>query len=84
MMISPFFIIPWILMPIGAISGILTGNKIALIILGIILAIWGTYVDYLMLRRPEELATDENHISWKHMYRMMFLAQIGFAIAYII
>lgn len=83
-MISPFFVIPWVLMPIGAITGILTGNKIALIILGIILAIWGGYVDYLMLRKPEELATDENHISWKHMYRMMFVAQIGFAVAYIL
>jgi 4-hydroxybenzoate polyprenyltransferase len=83
-MISPFFIIPWLLMPIGALSGILTGNRIALIILGIILTFWGMYVSYLMLRKPEELATDENHISWKHMYLMMFIAQIGFAVAYIL
>lgn len=84
MMISPFFTIPWLLMPIGAITGILTGNKIALIILGIVLTFWGVYVDYLMLRRPEELAIDENHVSWKHMYIMMFIAQIGFAISYIL
>ena len=40
---------------------------------------YGLYVCYLMLRRPEELAVEENHVSWAHMYRMMFVAQIGFA-----
>ena len=43
-----------------------------------------SYVQYLMLRRPEELAVDANHVSWAHMYRMMFVAQVGFAVAYII
>ena len=33
-----------------------------------------------MLRRPEDLAVEENHVSWAHMYRMMFVAQIGFAL----
>ena len=31
----------------------------------------------------EELATTENHPSWTHMYQMMMLAQIGFALAYV-
>ena len=39
---------------------------------------------YLMLRRPEDLAVEENHVSWAHMYRMMFVAQIGFALAYLL
>jgi len=39
---------------------------------------------YLMLRRPEELAVEANHVSWAHMYRMMFVAQIGFALAYLL
>ena len=38
---------------------------------------YGLYVCYLMLRRPEDLAVEENHVSWAHMYRMMFVAQIG-------
>ncbi|MCX7920234.1 MAG: UbiA family prenyltransferase [bacterium] len=84
LIISPFFVIPWLLLPLGAMTGILTGNKSALIILGSILTVWGIFVDYLMLRKPEELATDENHISWKHMYLMMFVAQIGFAISYML
>ena len=45
---------------------------------------YGLYVCYLMLRRPEELAVEENHVSWAHMYRMMFVAQIGFALAYLL
>ena len=42
---------------------------------------YGIYVCYLMLRRPEDLAVEENHVSWAHMYRMMFVAQVGFALA---
>ena len=30
------------------------------------------------------LAVEENHVSWAHMYRMMFVAQVGFAAAYLI
>jgi hypothetical protein len=37
------------------------------------MAAYGAYVCYLMLRRPEELAVEENHVSWAHMYRMMFV-----------
>ncbi len=48
------------------------------------LAAWGAYVVWLMLRRPEELATVENHVSWKHMYLMMFVLQVGFAVAYLV
>jgi len=35
-------------------------------------------------RRPDDLATTENHVSWAHMYRMMFVLQIGFAVAYLL
>jgi len=52
--------------------------------LGVVMTCYGVYVCYLMLRRPEELAVEENHVSWAHMYRMMFVAQIGFAIAYLL
>ena len=48
------------------------------------MTVYGAYVLYLMLRRPEDLATEENHISWAHMYRMMFVLQIGFALAYLL
>ena len=70
--------------PVGAWRGILTGNFWLLQILGAVMTVYGLYVCYLMLRRPEDLAVEENHVSWAHMYRMMFVAQIGFALAYLL
>jgi 4-hydroxybenzoate polyprenyltransferase len=83
-MIAPFFVLPWLLMPIGALTGVLTGNHTALIVLGIALALWGVYTVWLIVRNPDELTATENHPSWRHMYLMMMGAQIGFAVAYVI
>jgi hypothetical protein len=76
--------VPWLMIPAGAWAQILTGNFLLLQTLGMVMTIYGLYVLYLMLRRPEELAVEENHVSWAHMYRMMFVAQIGFALAYLL
>jgi 4-hydroxybenzoate polyprenyltransferase len=83
-MISPSFVVPFLMIPLGAELGILTGNYWLLHALGVFMTLYGIYVCYLMLRRPEELAVEENHVSWAHMYRMMFVAQIGFALAYVL
>jgi 4-hydroxybenzoate polyprenyltransferase len=83
-MISPSFVVPFLMIPLGAWMGILTGNFWLLQALGVFMTLYGLYVCYLMLRRPEELAVEENHVSWAHMYRMMFVAQIGFALAYLL
>ena len=83
-MISPSFILPFMLINVGVFTGILTGNALLLHALGITMTLYGAYVLYLMLRKPEELAVDANHVSWAHMYRMMFVAQIGFALAYVL
>jgi hypothetical protein len=83
-MISPSFVIPFVMIAVGAWAGILTGNVILLQVLAAVMTAYGIYVCYLMLRRPEDLAIDENHVSWAHMYRMMFVAQVGFAIAYLL
>lgn len=83
-MIAPFFIFPWLLMPLGVRLGVLTGNGTALVVLGFVLALWGAYTVWLIVRNPEELTATENHPSWRHMYLMMMAAQIGFAAAYLI
>jgi 4-hydroxybenzoate polyprenyltransferase len=83
-MISPSFVVPFVMISLGSWTGILTGNFWALQALGLVMTAYGLYVCYLMLRKPEDLAVEENHVSWAHMYRMMFVAQIGFAIAYLI
>jgi 4-hydroxybenzoate polyprenyltransferase len=83
-MISPSFVVPFLMISAGAFAGILTGNFLLLQLLSLAMTLYGLYVCYLMLRRPEDLAVEENHVSWAHMYRMMFVAQVGFALAYII
>lgn len=81
--IAPFFVLPFVLIPVGVQQGILTGNSTLLLALGFSLMVYGAYTVYLLVRRPEDLATTENHPSWTHMYRMMMLAQVGFALAYV-
>ena len=91
-MIAPFFVVPWLLLPIGAFvpdprapqHAILTGNRWVLTGLGVLLAAWGGYTVHLILRDPADLAEVENHPSWTHMYLMMMAAQVGFAVAYLI
>ena len=83
-MISPAFIIPFLMISVGTFAGILTGNFVLLQALSAVMTVYGAYVCYLMLRRPEDLAVEENHVSWAHMYRMMFVAQVGFALAYVL
>jgi geranylgeranylglycerol-phosphate geranylgeranyltransferase len=83
-MISPSFVVPFVLIGVGASAGILTGNRTLLLLLSAVLTGYGSYVCFLMLRHPEELASSENHASWAHMYRMMFVAQLGFAVAYLL
>jgi 4-hydroxybenzoate polyprenyltransferase len=83
-MISPSFVVPFAGIALGVWSGILTGNGVLLMVLSVVLTAYGLYTCVLMLRRPEELALHENHASWAHMYRMMILAQVGFAAAYMV
>jgi 4-hydroxybenzoate polyprenyltransferase len=83
-MISPSFVIPFLMINAGASTHVLTGHFWFLQALGAVMTGYGIYVCYLMLRRPEDLAVEENHVSWAHMYRMMFVAQIGFALAYLL
>ena len=90
--IAPFFILPWLLLPLGAwvadpfrpTQAILTGNPRILTALGVFLAGWGAYTVRLVLRDPRSLAELENHPSWTHMYLMMMVAQVGFAVAYLV
>jgi len=83
-LISPSFVVPFIMIAIGTYLRILTGTPALLYLLSMVMTTYGIYVCYLMLRRPEDLAVEENHVSWAHMYRMMFVAQIGFAVAYLL
>jgi len=80
---APFLVLPFFLIPYGLHQGLLSGAPWVLYSLTAILATWGAYVAWLMVRRPDDLAQTENHPSWTHMYAMMFVAQIAFALAYV-
>ena len=78
--ISPFFVFPFLLIPLGVYFRII--KPAALPLTG--LALWGMYIIRLLLYSPQDLTLEENHISWKHMYLMLITGQAGFAIAYLI
>ena len=82
-LIHPFFIVPFLLLAAGAAAGLFTGNRIALIILGLGCAAWGHAVVMMMKRDPNAQLT-ENHPSWRHMYYLMFTMQVGFIVAYLL
>lgn len=82
-MIAPFFVLPFLLIPLGTHQGWLTGHPAFLYPLGALLAVWGMYTVFLILRDPDELARTENHPSWRQMYIMMFTAQAGFMVSYL-
>ncbi|HEY3129165.1 MAG TPA: UbiA family prenyltransferase, partial [Acidobacteriota bacterium] len=82
-LMSPFLIFPFLLLTAGALAGILHGNRPMLVALGLVLSGWGSYIAYLILRKPEELS-QENHVSWKHMYLLTVFAQVGIAVAYLV
>lgn len=89
-MISPAFVLPWALFPLGLrLPGpgggpLLTGNPVLLLLLAALLTLWGGYSVYLILKNPMDLAVTENHPSWTQMYAMMMAAQIGLGAAYLI
>ncbi len=83
--ISPAFIVPWLLFPLGLRIGVLSGNTKAMLVLTALMVAWGAYVVYLMNQDPGRLVTEgENHPSWHHMYWMMMVGNLGLAAAYLI
>jgi 4-hydroxybenzoate polyprenyltransferase len=59
-MITPFLVLPFLLIPYGVHQGYLTGHPWVLYTLTAVLCAWGLYVAYLMVRRPDDLARTEN------------------------
>jgi len=83
--ISPSFILPWLMLPLGLYLRILSGNPTAILILSVIMVAWGSYVVYLINDDPRRLVTEgENHPGWHHMYWMMMVGHLGLALAYLI
>ena len=83
--ISPAFLLPWLLLPLGLYLRVLSGDPKTIMALSVVMLIWGSYVIYLMNQDPHRLVTEgENHPSWHHMYWMMMVGHLGLAGAYLI
>jgi 4-hydroxybenzoate polyprenyltransferase len=83
--ISPAFVVPWLLMPLGVYLRVLSGSPTAILILSVVMLTWGVYVIYLMNDDPQRLVTEgENHPAWHHMYWMMMIGHLGLAGAYLL
>ena len=78
--ISPFFYMPFLLIPLGVALNIIRATTLPLTLM----SIWGIYTAKLITKSPKELTLEKNHISWKHMYLMLIIGQLGFAVAYLI
>jgi 4-hydroxybenzoate polyprenyltransferase len=81
--VAPFLVLPHLLLSIGAWAGILTGHRVGLAVLGIVLAGWGFVVARMLWRDPEALTRSSVHPSWMHMYGLMLGSQIGVALCYL-
>jgi 4-hydroxybenzoate polyprenyltransferase len=83
--ITPSFLVPWLLLPLGVALHVLSGDPLAILVLSIIMIAWGGYVAYLINKDPHRLVTEgENHPAWHHMYGMMMVGHLGLAGAYLI
>ncbi len=83
--VSPFFVLPFLLIPVGAHLGILTAKPMVLNILSAVLVLWGSAIAAMILRDPDSLsARGENHPGWRWMYGLMVFLQIGLFLAYLL
>ena len=83
--ITPSFVVPWLLMPLGVALHVLSGNPAAILLLSVVMVGWGAYVAWLINQDPHRLVTEgENHPAWHHMYWMMMVGHLGLAGAYLI
>jgi 4-hydroxybenzoate polyprenyltransferase len=77
---GPFFILPFIFIPLGVLRGYLIDASNYLMVL----MVWGIYVMVMLQNHATERDPNfENSPVWKHMYLMLFALQIGFAVVYV-
>jgi len=84
-LIAPFFVVPWMLLPIGAWTHRLSANSALVSGLGLALILWGAHVAHLINRNPTAMVTQgENHPCWRQMYWMLMTGHIGLGVIYLI
>ncbi len=76
--IAPFFVFPFLLIPLGVFTDILPPTAMFLSLL----SLWGAYAAYLVVKDPKKVTPEANHPSWIHIYLIMTAGYAGFAIAF--
>ncbi len=84
LIIAPFMALPFLLWGLFADLGYLGAPRFGIYVMAVLLPLLGGYTDFRILKRPEELSTGENHISWKLIYMMMLISYAGLAIVYLL
>jgi len=79
-LICPFLVLPFLLIPVGVALGIVSAYALPLCLL----AGWGGGISRLLLKKPEALSCESNHVSWKHMYLLLITGQVGFAVVSVV
>lgn len=89
-MIAPFFVLPWLLLPVGTIlanpacrgAHLLSAGWPAMLGLAALLATWGGVVAASILVDPDALSSMDNHPAWHGMYAQAVAAHLGLVAAY--
>jgi 4-hydroxybenzoate polyprenyltransferase len=83
LIMAPFFVFPFALWALFARLNYLSAPAAGIYLLAASLPLLGAYIDYRILRDPEELGKGENHISWRLIYLMAMLAFAGLTTVYL-
>ena len=81
-LISPFFVIPFLLLPLGVWCGLLQGSPVILSTLGFFLALLGGGIVLRMRRIRDRLSERHDRTSWLLMYILLITGYLGTGAAY--
>ena len=76
---GPFFVIPFLLIPIGIYMQLLVNKSIFLLIL----AVYGLYINFNMKNLIKPRQKGENSPAWRHYYFMLMALQLSFCAVYL-
>lgn len=77
------FVWPFLLLPLGAVTGALAGNPWILAVAGVGLAGLGRSIVAQLEREPLRIDSSGNHVTWRRMYLAMLATQVAVAVAYL-
>jgi len=77
--VAPFLVVPFLLYPVAAALGWLSGGLLPWTVLGVLLAVPGARAAALLVRNPEPPDDKSPHAAWGLMYLQLAAAPVGAA-----